>query len=84
VSGHLQLVGGDVVGLYELGQIFRTNGLSHIESVPHGADDVTVDGRVLAEGDGPDEVVVKADELLLEVQRPLVKPVKRFNNEIYN
>ena len=79
MSGHLQLVGGDVVGLDELGQIFRTNGLCQIESVPHRADDVTVDGRVLAEGDGSDEVVMKADELLLEVQRPLVEPVDRFN-----
>ncbi len=68
MSSHLQLVGGDVVGLDELCQIFRTIGLSQIESFLHRADDVTVDGRVLAEGDGPDEVVVKADELLFEVQ----------------
>jgi hypothetical protein len=53
--------------------------------VTEPSDDVTVDGRVLAERDGADEVVVQADELLLEVQRPLVKPgtnpaVVRYND----
>jgi hypothetical protein len=48
--------------------------LLEVKPFAQDPDDVTVDGRVLAEGHGSDEVVVKADELLLEVERPLVEP----------
>ena len=51
------------------------------------SDDVTVDGGVLAEGDGADEVVVKADELLLEVHRTIVEPEKEKQDgtmKVYN
>ena len=74
MSGHFQFVRRDVVRFDELSQIFRTLGLIEIEFFFHSCYDVTVDSCVLAQGDGPDEVVVKADKLLLEVQGPVVKP----------
>ena len=49
-------------------------GLLQVKPISQPSDDVTVDGRVLAEGDGADEVVVEAHELLLEVEGPIVEP----------